>query len=90
MVLMIIAVLGALIVPLVGGVSVNEKSPQQIGTEATMNQIRDVIMGTPGRPGVWADVGHRPEFFPRSVSDLFSTNPPYSGLAAFNPSTGIG
>jgi hypothetical protein len=66
------------------------KTAEQVGTEATMQQIRNVIMGTPSRPGVWSDVGQRPEFFPRSVSELFVAAPPHFGMSRFDPSTGIG
>ncbi len=93
-VLVILAGLAGLLVPLVDGLEVNGKSPEQIATETTLGRLRDVIMGTPTRPGVWADVGQRPEFFPRQIQDLVSEAVPDSmetlGLRRYDPITRIG
>ncbi len=93
-VLVILVALAAMVVPLFGGLEIQtasgEKTPQHIATEATLRQIRNVIMGTPNRPGVWADVGQRPQFFPLTIATLFAEAPPYPGLSAFDPTTRIG
>lgn len=101
LVLIIMAAIGALVVPLVGGLEINDKSPEQIATEATMNTIRDVIMGTPSRPGAWADLGQRAEYFPRSPDHLLleyasiknlevTGKAVYPSITEFDPVTKIG
>lgn len=96
-VLMILAATAAMVVPLIDNPRISsptgeEKTPEQIATEATMQKIRDVIMGTNDQQGVWADVGQRPENFPRAVSDLLlSVKPAYMNVAGqFDPITKIG
>ena len=82
------------------------KSVQQIGTEATLTQMRNAIVGTPGHPGYWNDVLSSQAdttTTPITLADLFrvptaTPSPPYSAstaplatnLQTFNPNTGRG
>ena len=72
-VLLIMTAVASIIIPIVDfqiATSTGEKSPEQIVTLTTMNNIRDVLMGTEQRQGVWEDIGFQDELFPREVSDL--------------------
>lgn len=93
----ILVALAAAMLPLLGSRRIatitGEKTPEQIVTERTMQKARDVIMGTESRPGVWADLGQRPELFPRSIAELCSAAPPAyvpANLQSFKPVTRIG
>ncbi len=94
-VLVILVALAGVVVPLVDGLEIStptgDKTQEEIVTQTTMQAIRDAIMGTPGQPGVWADVGQRAENFPQRISDLFSESTPASiAIGNFNPVTKIG
>lgn len=92
-VLVILAALAGMVVPLLGEIKIStptgEKSEEEVVTEATMNSIRDVMMGTAARQGVWADVGQRPEYFPQRIAGLLAEGPPVP-VGAFDPVTKIG
>ena len=104
MVLVIMAGLAAVLVPLVADLQVAAKTPEQIATEATMQAIRDAIMGRPGQVGAWADLGQKPEWFPPRVDvllcegfqtvqeEFFDLLPlgNYAGIGAYDPVTRIG
>jgi len=64
-VLAILAAMAGLIVPLVAGVS--EESQAQ-ATNTSLMRIRNAIMGTPERPGYWAD---KRQQLPAAMRDLF-------------------
>ena len=98
MVLVIMVALAAVLL-VVADLEINEKTPEQIATEATMQAIRDAIMGKPGQPGAWADLGQQPEWFPPRVDDLrhefetvsdVSNYMNYAGIEEYNPVTRIG
>ncbi len=96
MVLIVLIALAGVLIPLLNanfkidiyGDGTVKKSPQQIATENTMNQVRDIMMGTPDRQGVWADLGQRAEYFPQRLSDLFQSS--YAGVSTFDPVTKVG
>lgn len=86
LVLVIMAAIGALVVPLVGRpVSIStpagERTTEHIVTEETMRQIRDVIVGNENQAGLWSDIAHNPQYFPREVAELYLD----SHRAAFDP-----
>ncbi len=95
LVLVILAALTAMIMPLLGGFEIStptgDKSPEQVVTEATMNTIRDAVMGTPSSSGMWADMGQRPDLFPQNPDFLLFefayvvATPQYSGVREFDP-----
>lgn len=101
-VLMILAATAAMVVPLIDNPRITTatgeaKTPEQIATEATMQKIRDVIMGSDNHQGVWADLGQRPDLFPRNpdyllleYGSLVSVAPEYSGIDQFHPVTKLG
>lgn len=99
LVLTVLAVLAGMVVPMVGGLEIStpygQKSPEQIATEHTMQQIRDAIMGRPSRPGAWSDLGQRPETFAvfADPNVLLSEMPPLGlpgHLQNFDPVTRLG
>ncbi len=67
------------------------KSPQQVATESTMERLRDIIAGTPERPGYWTDLlasGTDPTPTPLTLKDLFVVNPALPvRLQQFDPNT---
>ncbi|MCP4943693.1 MAG: type II secretion system protein [Planctomycetaceae bacterium] len=96
LVLIVLTALAALLVPLIGGIEVNEKSSQQIVTEASMNSIRDAILGSEDTAGAWADLGQISGFFPLSLDYLLLSDgeitsvPQYGSIGTFDPTTRIG
>lgn len=97
-VLLILAVLAGGVVSMIdrGSLEINGRSIEHIATEKSMRTIRDAIMGTNSKPGLWADLGQRPELFPQSLSVLFLDEgsirsvPQYSGVSSFDPVSRIG
>lgn len=65
-VLLILAAVSGLMLPLFSelGVTVfrdgEKKSPQEIATERSMQVLREAILGTPGQPGYFTDMGDLP------------------------------
>lgn len=94
MVLMVLVALAAMVVPLLDGFEVNGKPPERIATEATMNVLRDAIMGTESQPGAWSDLGMRPETFPRDLNllraDFATVQAAFPSIKEFDPVTKIG
>ena len=101
LVVMILAILAAIVVPLLGGLHevatpTGLKSDKQIITAASMRAIRDAILGTASKPGAWPDLGQRPDLFPRNPDYLILQYPnitavsEYSTLNAFDPVTKLG
>lgn len=104
MVLVIMVAVAAMLVPLVDNLEINDKTPEQIATEVPMQAIRDAIIGRPGQPGVWVDLGQKPAWFPPRVKVLLCEsfqraqeeflnalpNGNYAGIGEYNPVTRIG
>jgi len=87
-VLGILVALASLVTPLVNSsvaTPQGEKSAEQIATETSIAEVREVIMGGPSGAGMWTDVGQRADYLPRSVSWLFSETPPFPNLGSFDP-----
>ncbi len=94
-VLTIVAVLAGLVVGLFSGIQIGaagqEKSPQQVATEATLLEVRNAIMGTPSDPGYFQHVGQNAALLPREMADLFSPPAFLPGdFDQFDPETGLG
>jgi prepilin-type N-terminal cleavage/methylation domain-containing protein len=51
-----------------------DRTAEEIATVATLGMVRDAIMGFPGQPGLWQDLGATQSRFPRVIADLFVTN----------------
>ena len=68
-----------------------DRTAEQIATVATLATVRDAILGTPGQPGLWQDLGQRSDRFPLCIADLFrpSTSLP-PALQVFDPVTRLG
>jgi len=47
---------------------------EEVATAATLNEVRDAIIGSSNRAGLWQDLGERPSLFPHVIADLFVTN----------------
>lgn len=77
LVVAVMAILAGMVVPLLGGVT---DTAQNDGTEASLSELRDVIMGREGLPGFRADAGR----MPTRLGELF-VQP--ADLGAFNPQT---
>jgi len=97
LVIAVLVILAGLVVPLLTDLRIatfdGEKTPEEIATEQTMRQIRDAIMGTSQQPGMWPDLGHRPEYFPLHPNVLLLETAPAelpTNLQAFDPVTGLG
>ncbi|MEL6109997.1 MAG: type II secretion system protein [Planctomycetota bacterium] len=97
-VLIILALVAAMVIPLVSGsngtLSINvggqTRSAEAIATETTMRAIRDAVVSSGSRTGLWADLGHVPNRLPRTIGQMFATDPPLSSTPPFNPVTAIG
>lgn len=93
LVIMVLAILAGLVVPMVGGLTIQGKSDRQIVTETTMRAIRDAIMGTDTKPGAWPDLGQRPETLPNDPNILLNHQAPLGTpihLIRFDPVTRMG
>lgn len=89
MVLVILTALAATVVSLVDrGIEIEGKSIEQVATEKTMREIRDAVMGTGAKQGMWADLGQRRDLFPNDPNVLLSDVTPAalpSEFANFDP-----
>jgi len=77
-VLAVLAVAAGLILSRLGSLRFagagQDHSSEEVATAATLGAVRDAILGTPGQPGLWQDLGERQSLFPRVIADLFVTN----------------
>ncbi len=98
-VLVILVALAGILVPMLSNLQVNvgnasdpnNKSPKQIATEATLQRLRETIVGAPNRPGYWNDLlaySGNPTQSPATLRDLFVVNPALPvALQTFDPTT---
>ena len=94
MVIAVLAILAGLLLSKFGAlrfsVAGQDRSAEQIATMATLGAVRSAIIGTPGQPGLWQDLGENSNLFPHTIADLFvNTNMP-PALQSFNPVTRLG
>ncbi|MEO1523896.1 MAG: hypothetical protein AAFX06_00590 [Planctomycetota bacterium] len=97
-VLLILVLVAAMIIPLVSGssgmLSINvggrTRSAEAVATETTMRAIRDIVVSSGTRTGLWADMGHIPNRMPRTIGQMFGTDPPVTSIPPFDPVTAIG
>ncbi len=93
LVIMVLTILAILVVPIASGLRETPtglKSDRQIVTEATMRSIREVFVGSGQRTGLWADLGHVPNRLPRTIGQLFLSDPPLAETPLFQPEIGLG
>lgn len=80
-VLVVLAALGGIMIPLIGDLRVDAfgdgegRSAQEIATLSTMQQIRNAIMGSPGQPGYFSDMGDYPRPTEFSVANPGNPGP---------------
>lgn len=92
LVVMILAILAGLVIPLIGNFTPGgNKTAEEIVTETSMLALRDALMGTGSRTGLWADLGHQPNRLPRTIAQMFASAPPdVTATPLFDPVTKIG
>jgi len=90
-VLLVLVALAAIVVPNVTdlrlGFPGDRKTPQQIGTEQTLMQVRAAILGESGQKGLWPDLAQREADLPQTIAELFV---PRADWLDFDPNTRLG
>lgn len=73
-VLLIVVALAGIVVPLIASPSVataaGQRTAAELATERSLRTVRDVLLGTDGQPGYFADLGHWPAAAPGAYPQL--------------------